>query len=268
MFSGCQLTTKKIAYRISACILKKKSPPLLPMRKARVGELPRAALTHGDRCIVPIMILNAGAVSFADQVYGALQKVRKIMQSKSGGSWITVSTKRRIKMNDYEFTLKFAINDTDAESVVNRLYESGCDDAIIGTGQHARVALNFIRSAQSAEDAISSAIRNVKDALPDAVLIEATPDFVGVTDIAEILGCTRQNVRKIVVTHRAAFPRPVHDGDTVIWHLASVLPWFMRQGKFKVEDRVLEVASINMQINVAKEMQAAGGFEKFTSLLA
>ena len=84
-------------------------------------------------------------------------------------------------MKDYDFTLKFDLPDHDAdpEHFVEVLYESGCDDASVGIGQHGRIALNFIRQSESSLDAVSSAISDVKRAIPGAKLIEATPDLVG-----------------------------------------------------------------------------------------
>ena len=35
---------------------------------------------------------------------------------------------------------------------------------------------------------------------PGATLTEADPDLVGLTDVADILGCTRQNMRRLMVT--------------------------------------------------------------------
>lgn len=72
---------------------------------------------------------------------------------------------------EYEFTLKFAMEGQDVGAMLNRLYEAGCDDAIVGTGQSSCIALNFTRQAVSAEAAISSAISNVKSAIPSATLI-------------------------------------------------------------------------------------------------
>jgi hypothetical protein len=38
----------------------------------------------------------------------------------------------------------------------------------------------------------------VKKAIPMSRLIEATPDLVGISDLAALLGHSRQNMRKIV----------------------------------------------------------------------
>ena len=83
-------------------------------------------------------------------------------------------------MHEYDFTLKFDFQNsqTDPNDYIERLHESGCDDALIGIGKKGCIALNFIREASSAYDAISSAISDVKRVVPHAVLIEAAPDFV------------------------------------------------------------------------------------------
>ncbi|MFK8049400.1 MAG: helix-turn-helix transcriptional regulator [Halioglobus sp.] len=92
--------------------------------------------------------------------------------------------------------------------------------------------------------------------MPEAKLIEATPDLVGLTDVADIVGCSRQNIRKIMLSSRGTFPPPVHDGKSALWHLSSVLVWHRDTKYYQVADDLLEVASINMQFNVAKEMIA------------
>ncbi len=160
-------------------------------------------------------------------------------------------------MSEFDFLLKFDLADPnlDPDKFVDALFEAGCDDATIGTGQHGRVALSFTREAASAFDAVVSAIADVKKAIPDARLVEATPDLVGLTDIAEILGCSRQNIRKLVIGNKSAFPSPIHDGHSAIWHLAKVLPWFKAKGSYKIDDSLVEVSGATMQVNIARQMQ-------------
>lgn len=165
-------------------------------------------------------------------------------------------------MKEYDFILKFDLPDheSDPDQYIDALFESGCDDATVGVGLTGRVALNFIREATSAYDAVMSAINDVNKAIPGARLIEATPDLVGITDIAEIIGCSRQNMRKLVLTHKAAFPSPVHEGTTAIWHLAKVLKWLQSNGNYEIDDSLIEVSSTNMRVNVTaqyREIEAA-----------
>ena len=160
-------------------------------------------------------------------------------------------------MKTYEFTLKFSFPDEghvdDIDELVERLGEAGCDDALVGIGKSGRLALDFTREAESAFDAISSAIATVRKTIPDARIVEATPDLVGFTDVAEIIGCSRQNIRKIMLTGSANFPVPVHEGKSTLWRLSNVLAWLRDNRPYPVADELMEVASVNMQINVARE---------------
>jgi len=156
---------------------------------------------------------------------------------------------------DYDFVLKFRLPEGSARprNLVERLGKAGCDDAVVGIGQPGRIALDFMREADSAEQAIISALEDVKRAIPDAELIEACPDFAGLTDIAELVGVSRQNMRKLMLTHAGTFPAPVHDGSTALWHLAPVLEWLAARAGYIIEQRLLETARIAMQVNVTKE---------------
>jgi hypothetical protein len=163
-------------------------------------------------------------------------------------------------MNEYEFTLKFALSDSSVEPKVylDRLYEAGCDDAVIGIGREGRIALTFSREAQSALQAIISAIENIRSVIPNAKLIEATPDFVGITDIANVLSCSRQNVRKLISHHFHTFPTPIHEGRQSLWHLVYVLAWFQREQSKRFDPSLVETAKAAMEINVTKESTFVG----------
>lgn len=158
---------------------------------------------------------------------------------------------------EYDFVLRFKLADADAvgDDVVERLGEAGCDDATVGVGVPGRVALMFTREASSAKQAIVSALEDVKRALPDAELIEVSPDLAGLTDIAELVGVSRQNMRKLMTSHATTFPAPVHDGTTALWHLASVLEWLNTRDGYAIDKHLLDIARVAMQINLAKELQ-------------
>ena len=160
-----------------------------------------------------------------------------------------------MKMKEFEFTLKFSLPDVsiNPNSYIERLGECGCDDALIGVGQSGRIALHFNRKADNARSAVFSAIRDVRTAIPEARLIEATPDLVGLSDIAEVLGFSRQNIRKLMINNRASFPIPVHEGKSAIWHLSSVLTWLRKEKRYKINEALLDVSKANMQLNIAKE---------------
>jgi hypothetical protein len=75
----------------------------------------------------------------------------------------------------FTFTLKYQLtsDESDIDALVERLAEEGCDDAMVGVGQPGWLALEFVREAPSADDAIEGAIVDVRRAVPNARLIEA-----------------------------------------------------------------------------------------------
>ena len=157
-------------------------------------------------------------------------------------------------MAEYTFTLKYRIpeSDWDADSVVERLGEAGCTDALVGVGIAGRLALEFSREAESAQVALRSALADVKTAVPSATLVEVSPDFVGLTDVAEMVGVSRQGMRKLMLAN-SDFPLPVHEGSASVWHLADILAWFEGR-KGHLPDPVLrETAAAALEINLAKE---------------
>jgi len=157
---------------------------------------------------------------------------------------------------EYTFTLKYqlAADDRDPNVLVERLAEAGCEDALVGIGQPGRLALEFTREADSAEAAVCSALEDVRRAVASARLIEAAPDFVGLTDVAEVMGVSRQYMRKLMLAHSGgSFPPPVHEGSAAIWHLADVLGWLRANVDYAPDRAVMDVAQVAMHVNVAKE---------------
>jgi hypothetical protein len=68
---------------------------------------------------------------------------------------------------------------------------------------------------------------------------------------AEIVSCTRQNIRKLLVAYRVAFPAPVLEGNPALWHLAKVLTWLKARGTYNVRDDLIEVSAAAMRVNLA-----------------
>ena len=164
-------------------------------------------------------------------------------------------------MSEYEFTLKFRLPDANAapEQFIDALVDAGCDDATVGIGQRGRIALDFSRDATNAQEAIVSAVQAVKSAIPGAELVEASPDFVGLTDVADLVGCTRQNMRKLMINNLATFPIAVHEGSQAIWHLRPVLGWFSETQKRTIDRSLIEISEVTMKVNIAKEARRVPG---------
>ena len=150
-------------------------------------------------------------------------------------------------MNEYEFTLTFDLPDyqADPERYLDALFQAGCDDAVVGTGLAGTISLEFLREAETANEAIESAISNVMKAIPGADLAEAKPDLVGLTDVAEILACSRQNIRKYMDAYRE-FPRPAFTGKTLLWHLWELASF----QKLSVPATIVDISKTTFKINM------------------
>lgn len=160
-------------------------------------------------------------------------------------------------MREYCFTVKFALETPtlDPEIYLDQLYEAGCDDALVGLGRPGEISLDFVREATSAKDAILGAIAQVKQVIPTARFVEVSPDLASLTDMAELLGCSRQNARKLIVDNRPASPAPIYQGQVAIWHLADVLGWLQRAKGYDIDVSLLEVAEVTKALNLVREWQ-------------
>jgi predicted DNA-binding transcriptional regulator AlpA len=155
---------------------------------------------------------------------------------------------------EYTFTLSYSlsVDDRDHEQLVERLGAGGCSDALVGIGRHGSIALEFTREADSSIDAVISALGDAKRAVPTASLIEAAPDLVGLTDVADMVGVSRQNMRKLMLNNFASFPVPIHEGSASIWHLTDVFAWLQSKQLYDLDESMIEVARITKQVNLAK----------------
>ena len=159
------------------------------------------------------------------------------------------------KKNEYDFALIFELLENEnAEDCLDALYEAGCDDATIGMGKIGFISVDFIREAESCYDAIESAIANVKTAIPHAKLIHVSPDLIGVKELSLIFDCTRQNIQKYV--SKPSFPTSIYKGNQALWHLESVLDWFMANN-IDVSQELIDVAHLSRHINLNLELENA-----------
>ena len=162
-------------------------------------------------------------------------------------------------MKEFNFELIFKLVDTqDSNEYLDVLFENGCDDATISTGQLGMFSLSFTRESISALEAVESAINDVKKAIPSAKLVEATPDIVNISEISSILGHSRQYTRKLFNSDSSSFPSPIHIGNPSIWHLSEVLDWLKSLGKQenKINENLFELSHITRQINIKRQLEA------------
>jgi hypothetical protein len=130
---------------------------------------------------------------------------------------------------EYEFTLILSGVSELTRQVLDALYESGCDDALIGVRDGVAYA-EFCREADSFEQAALSAIRDVESAGIGAKVEHIEPDeLVTMSEIARRLGMTREGVRKRVAGLRGpgGFPPPAGSltQRSPLWHWTDVVRW-------------------------------------------
>ena len=162
-------------------------------------------------------------------------------------------------MKEFNFELIFKlVANQDSNEYLDVLFENGCDDATISTGQLGMLSLSFTREAISAAEAVESAINDVKKAIPSAKLVEATPDIVSISEISSILGHSRQYTRKLFNSDTSSLPAPIHIGNPSIWHLSEILDWLKSLGKQenKINENLFELSHITRQINIKRQVEA------------
>lgn len=157
-------------------------------------------------------------------------------------------------MREYEFELIFTLQDPneDSEAYVEALGSNNCTDALVGTGRKGRIALDFGRNAESAYEAIASAIFDVMRSIPGVTLAEVKPDLVGITDVAELVGRSRQNIRKLIFSEGSGCPPPVHSDNPALWNLYDILLWLQQNKGYEIRQELIDVAEITKSLNVLR----------------
>ncbi|MFN6163357.1 MAG: hypothetical protein ACK5AC_13410 [Planctomycetota bacterium] len=116
-------------------------------------------------------------------------------------------------------------------AVEDALFQAGCDDATVSM-QHGRLYIEFSRSAVSLEDAIISAIRDVRKADIGAEVLRVDEcSLVTASEIARRMGRTRQLVHQYMNGTRGpgGFPPPeCHLTDHApLWAWCAVSYWLV-----------------------------------------
>lgn len=157
-------------------------------------------------------------------------------------------------MQTFEFTLVVSGLDPGEEGFEDRLYEAGCDDALVSIVKGSLV-LDFAREAKNLTHALVSAIQDVQRAGARVVRVE--PDtYVNVSDIAERAGLTRQAVSLMVQGKRGPgnFPLPAMrvSSESPLWDWLEVGRWLRKYGRVG-GSRVIVQAALTREINLLLE---------------
>lgn len=139
-------------------------------------------------------------------------------------------------MKEYEFSIVASGLDHEADDFIDRFFAAGCDDATIAYTR-GTIILSFCREAASLEDAIRTAVRNVRSA--GATVDRIEPDsIVSLAEIAKRAGLTRSALTNYAHGLRGeGFPRPIArvTTDNPLWDWPTVAGWLLERGKISFE---------------------------------
>ncbi len=160
-------------------------------------------------------------------------------------------------MNNYQFQLVFLLHpNEDAEQHLDALFEAGCDDGLMSIGKAGYLAADFTRESVTAYEAIKTAIKNITKAIPHAKLIKAGPYIANLSEMANLFGCTKQNLSKYArgeSLKKESFPCPIISGKVDYWYVLDIASWFYKQDKINIQKQDIEALKAIHDLNVAIE---------------
>lgn len=171
----------------------------------------------------------------------------------------------------YNFTLTLSGITYETEGLEDALYESGCDDALICAYGNS-VYVEFDREADSLDEAISSAVENIESARIGAIVESVDSALVGLSDVAEITGMSRQAIAMLKDGTRGSgdFPCPLQriKGQSPLWDWANVAQWLLKNGRLKEGSELVINARVLSKWNLALRNSASQDFQEIESIAA
>lgn len=148
-------------------------------------------------------------------------------------------------MNLYHFTVLIRDANKQTENLEDRLFESGCDDALI-CYHNQTVYLEFDREAENAKIAIDSALENIRNAgFADLVVQES--GYSSLAEIAQRSGLSRATISNYANGKRYSdFPAPVYGvaSGSALYSWREVARWlFNHQQLSPAQAELAEVIS-------------------------
>ncbi len=140
-------------------------------------------------------------------------------------------------MTEYNFTLVLGRATPDTEGLEDKLFEAGCDDALI-CSYNQTVYLEFCRQADSADEAIRSAVADIRTA-GFAVRTIQESGVASISEMASRAELTRAALNNYVKGHRGEgdFPEPVYGlaSGSPLFDWPEVADWLHTHGKLAKE---------------------------------
>ena len=158
-------------------------------------------------------------------------------------------------MKNYEFDLVLSNVSYDDETLEDKLYEVGCDDATLGF-RNSIAYLDFTREAKSLKDAVVSAIIDAEKA--GVIVARVMPDnIVSASEISRRIDRSRESIRKLIEGERGPgfFPAPVSglNNKSLLWSWVDVSKWLFENEM--IEEDVLLAAVVIAGVNMALSLR-------------
>ncbi len=160
-------------------------------------------------------------------------------------------------MTDFVFKIFCRDVDMEDESFLDRLYEAGCDDALVFF-KDGYVCLDFSRVSESAEDAILSAIKDIEHSGIGGVVERVEPDdFANLSEIARRVGVTRASLQKYargISKVGKDFPKPIANisgAKRELYSATEVMSWMHKNERVGIPNHLLELTSTIAKTNQA-----------------
>lgn len=145
------------------------------------------------------------------------------------------------------------------DSLVEDLAAHGCADAQPSAGGGHRLRLDFRREGVLPGPAMRAALHALREAIPDAVVLEAGPDLLGLDEIAALVVLPAACLHELRQDYFAGFPAPaLQVADEPRWHAAHVLEWVMAVGAIAVDATVLETSRSALEFNLSLHRRRLG----------
>ena len=155
-------------------------------------------------------------------------------------------------MKTYEFSIVASGVEPSAANFEDAFFEAGCDDATIAF-QRGMLILEFGREAKSLEQAIASAVRDVKKAGAKVERIEPDP-LVSLAEIAKRTGLSRAAITQFALGQRGeGFPLPAAriTTESPLWEWLDIACWMHAHSKAGVDAEAIREARVMKDANDA-----------------
>ncbi len=137
-------------------------------------------------------------------------------------------------MTVYSFSLVLNGVNSEMPKLEDQLYEAGCDDALV-CFYGRTVYLVFDRESESFRQAVLSAIQQIESLVGCRVKSVDAGGYVGVSDIAERSGLTKQSISLLKEGKRGKgdFPSPLYrlSGKQPLWQWSEIAEWLSNYDK-------------------------------------